>query len=304
MVSNQLKRNARSHFQWSEFVFQSLNYTLLTGLSLLFVVPFLVVMMSSMVSEAELIRRGSFILIPESLDFAAYKLLLSKGSIIYNAYGVTLLRVVIGTTLNLFFTATMAYALSKRSMPYRNVFVLLVLVTMLVEGGLVPSYLLMKGLNLLNTFWSLVLPGLVSAWYMLIMRHFFMEFPAELEESATIDGSSPWQTLWKIILPLSMPMLVTIGLFYAVGHWNAWFDATIFIDDIKKMPVQVILRRIILSMSSEDVNANMFALMRERPTAATMKAAAIIITTVPILCVYPFLQKHFVKGVMIGSIKG
>jgi putative aldouronate transport system permease protein len=294
----------KKKFRLGLSMFQLVNYFGLTMLSLLFIVPFIVVVTTSLVSETELIRRGSFILFPEKFDFAAYKLLLGNGSIIYNAYGITLLRVCIGTFLNLVFTAMMAYALARKQLPYRNVFVTLVFVTMLFEGGIVPSYLLMKGLHLLNSFWALVLPGLISAWNLLIMRHFFAQLPNELEESATIDGASPLTILLRIVLPLSLPMIATIGLFYAVYHWNAWFDATIFINDLNKMPLQVILRRIILSMSSENINKSMIAAMHERPTAQSMKAAAIIVTTLPILFVYPFLQKHFVKGVMIGSIKG
>lgn len=287
-----------------ETTFQIVNYSFLTLISLSFIIPFLVVLATSFVSENELIARGNFILIPRDLDFTAYNLLLSKGSLIYNAYGVTFLRVLIGTLLNLAFTAMMAYGLARRDLPGRNGLITLVFITMLIGGGLVPNYLLMKSIHLLNTFWVMIIPGLISSWNLIIMRNFFMQIPVELEESAIIDGASPLGVLVRIVFPLSLPTFATIGLFYAVGHWNAWFDAAIYINNTQMHPLQLILRQVVLSMTSEEINTTMTAGMMERPTAQSLKAAAIIATTVPILFVYPFLQKYFVKGVLTGSIKG
>lgn len=287
-----------------ETTFQIVNYSFLTLISLSFIIPFLVVLATSFVSENELIARGNFILIPKDLDFTAYNLLLSKGSLIYNAYGITFLRVLIGTLLNLAFTAMMAYGLARRDLPGRNGLITLVFITMLIGGGLVPNYLLMKSIHLLNTFWVMIIPGLISSWNLIIMRNFFMQIPVELEESAIIDGASPLGVLVRIVFPLSLPTFATIGLFYAVGHWNAWFDAAIYINNTQMHPLQLILRQVVLSMTSEEINTTMTAGMMERPTAQSLKAAAIIATTVPILFVYPFLQKYFVKGVLTGSIKG
>jgi len=287
-----------------ETTFQIVNYSFLTLISLSFIIPFLVVLATSFVSENELIARGNFILIPRDLDFTAYNLLLSKGSLIYNAYGITFLRVLIGTLLNLAFTAMMAYGLARRDLPGRNGLITLVFITMLIGGGLVPNYLLMKSIHLLNTFWVMIIPGLISSWNLIIMRNFFMQIPVELEESAIIDGASPLGVLVRIVFPLSLPTFATIGLFYAVGHWNAWFDAAIYINNTQMHPLQLILRQVVLSMTSEEINTTMTAGMMERPTAQSLKAAAIIATTVPILFVYPFLQKYFVKGVLTGSIKG
>ncbi|RAV18747.1 carbohydrate ABC transporter permease [Paenibacillus contaminans] len=295
----------KNRFFSSDTVFQTVNNLLLAALSLTFVLPFLVVLVTSLVGETELIRRGNFILIPEQFDFSAYKLLLSKDSLIYNAFGVTFLRVTIGTFLNLVFTAMTAYGLSRKNLPGRSIFALMVLITMFFEGGLIPSYLLIKGLHLTDSFWVMIVPGLISTWNMLIMRNFFSQLPEGLEESAMIDGASPFKILVRIVFPLSLPTFATIGLFYAVGHWNAWFDAVIYINDLNMQPLQVILRRIIISLSMEEINVSMLAVLRDqRPPAQSVKAAAIIVTTVPILFVYPFLQKHFAKGVLIGSIKG
>lgn len=294
----------RQRRNMGETTFQIVNYSFLTLISLSFIIPFLVVLATSFVSENELIARGNFILIPRDLDFTAYNLLLSKGSLIYNAYGVTFLRVLIGTLLNLAFTAMMAYGLARRDLPGRNGLITLVFITMLIGGGLVPNYLLMKSIHLLNTFWVMIIPGLISSWNLIIMRNFFMQIPVELEESAIIDGASPLGVLVRIVFPLSLPTFATIGLFYAVGHWNAWFDAAIYINNTQMHPLQLILRQVVLSMTSEEINTTMTAGMMERPTAQSLKAAAIIATTVPILFVYPFLQKYFVKGVLTGSIKG
>lgn len=285
-------------------IFNIFNYTFLTILTLLFIIPFLIILSTSFVSEAELIRRGSFILIPDRVDLTAYKTLLSQGSVLYKAYGVTIMRVVAGTFLNLVFTAMMAYGLARKQLPGRNIILFLVFITMLFSGGLVPTYLLLKFLNLTNTFWVMIVPGLISAWYLLIMKSFFSQLPESLEESATIDGASPLRILLSIMIPLSLPMLATIGLFYGVNHWNAWFDATIYISNPDLMPVQVLLRRIVLTMTSQDLDTAMLVNMQERATPQALRGAMIMVTTLPIICVYPFLQKHFIKGVLIGSIKG
>lgn len=287
-----------------EVTFQSFNYLFLALLALLFILPFLVVLSTSLVSENELIRRGNFILIPETFDFTAYKVLLNEKSVILNAYKVTILRVVIGTCANLLFTSMMAYGLSRKNLPGRNAMIIFVFITMLVSGGLIPAYMLLKGMHLIDSFWVMIIPGLVSAWYLIIMKNFFAQIPEELEESAIIDGASPFRILVSIIFPLTLPTYATIGLFYAVGHWNAWFDAVIYINDMHKMPMQAILRQMVLAASSEDLTKDVTAGLVEKPTAQSIKAAAIMIATVPIMCVYPFLQKYFVKGMLTGSIKG
>lgn len=285
-------------------IFNYFNYGLMVLFAILFIIPFFVILSTSLVGEQELIRRGSFILIPEKIDFTAYETLLSQGSTLYKAYGITIMRVIIGTALNLLFTAMLAFGVSRRTLPGRSVFITLIFITMLFSGGLVPTYLLMKFLHLTNTFWVMIIPSLISAWYFLIMKSFFQEIPESLEESATIDGASPFRVLVSIIVPLSMPMLVTIGLFYGVNHWNAWFDATIYITNSDLMPVQVLLRRIVLTMTNQDLDTSLLVNMEERATPQALRGAIIMITTLPIICVYPFLQKHFIKGVMVGSVKG
>ncbi|PYI57379.1 carbohydrate ABC transporter permease [Paenibacillus flagellatus] len=285
-----------------ERTFDVFNAALLTVLSLLFLIPFLAVFSTSFLSAEESMRRGAFVLVPEKIDFGAYEMLLNRGMIIYNAYKVTLFRVVVGTFLNLLFTATLAYGLSRRALPGRNGLVLIVFLTMIFHGGLIPNYMLIDKLGLKDTLWVLIVPGLISAWNLFIMRNFFMTLPEELEESAIIDGASPAVILRKIVVPLSMPAIATIGLFYAVHHWNDWFGASIYINDQSKLPIQVVMRNILLTGLIHDETQVEY--IRDPPPAAALKSAVIIVSTLPILCVYPFIQKYFVKGMMVGSVKG
>ena len=178
---------------------------------------------------------------------------------------------------------------------------LFVFVTMIISGGLIPTFFLIDRMGMTNTFWAMVIPFLVSPWNMLIMRNFFMALPESLEEAAIIDGASPLQTLIRIVLPLSTASIATIGLFYAVWHWNEWFYAFLYINDTAKLPLQVVLRNILTAGMIEDTEA---IPLDQLPPAQSLKTAMIVVTVTPILCVYPFIQRYFVKGVMIGSIKG
>lgn len=283
-------------------IFDICNITALILLSLAFLVPFLAILSTSFVSAEESMRRGAFILIPEKLDIGAYDMLLNRGMIIFNAYKVTLFRVTVGTFLNLLFTATLAYGLARRTLPGKNAIVLFIFLTMIFSGGLIPSYMLIDKLGLKDSLWVLVVPGLISAWNLFIMRNFFQSLPEELEESAIIDGAGPARILWSIVVPLSMPAIATIGLFYAVGHWNEWFGASIYINEQSKLPIQVVMRNILMTGVIQDETQVEF--IRDPPPAAALKSAVIIVSTLPILFVYPFIQKYFVKGIMVGSIKG
>jgi putative aldouronate transport system permease protein len=242
------------------------------------------------------------VLFPEGIDLTAYQILFGRSPVILNAYKVTLLRVVLGTLFNLIFTVTMAYVLAKKDLPGRIPLTIFVFVTMVFSGGLIPRFLLVDALGLRNTLWSMIVPGLISAWNMLIMRNFFMSIPEELTEAAIVDGASPPVILWRIILPLSLPVIATIGLFYAVGHWNAWFDAAIYIDKSDQQPLQIILRGLLMSTTMQGLEELSFT--ENPPPAASLRSALIIVSTVPVLFVYPFIQRYFVKGMMVGGIKG
>lgn len=285
-----------------ERIFDVLNSIFLVLISVVFILPLFTVLSTSLIGEAEYARRGLFFLWPEKPVLSAYELLLSGGSVVLNAYKITLFRVIVGTFLNLVFTTTLAYVLARRDLPGRTLMTLFVFVTMVFSGGLIPSFILMDTIGLLNNIWVMIIPGLISPWNMLIMRNFFMALPQELEEAAIVDGAGPVTILLRIVLPLSLPAIATIGLFYAVGHWNAWFDAAIYIRELRLLPVQVILRGIL--QQAIMLEPESLANVQLMPPSAALQSAMVVISTVPILVVYPFLQKYFVKGALIGSIKG
>ena len=288
-----------------EKIFQIFDITLMCIFMVLVLIPVFTVLMTSFVSEAEIAQRGTFIIIPQKFDFSAYKMLLASGKNILRAYGNTLFRVLIGTSLNLLFTITLAYGLSRKNLKGRNLFTAFVFFTMFFSGGLIPTFILVKSLNLLDSRWSMIFPGLINTWNLLIMRNFFYAIPKSLEEAAIIDGANDMQILTKVVLPLSKASIATIGLFYAVAHWNAWFDAMLYINKTSLLPMQNILRNIITAASNiGDLGAEAYNSLDVIPPSQSIRAATIVITTLPILTVYPFIQKYFVKGVMVVSIKG
>lgn len=243
-------------------------------------------------------------LLPRRFTLENYKKVFQSVYIWYG-YRETLFRTIVGGVLSLLSTAMGAYALSKRYLPHRRFFSMFVLIPMFFSGGLIPTYLWMVELGLKNSRWALILPGLVNSYNLIVMKSFFDGIPEELEESAKMDGASQFRTFFQIILPLSKPSLATIGLWIAVGHWNAWFDAMIYIDDAEKLPLQVVLRRILLEGSNQMLNMkNAVASELSEVSPDTLKAATVFVCMVPILCVYPFIQKYFAKGAMIGAVKG
>ena len=275
-------------------------YLILTFLAVIMVIPFIYVIAASFAKESEIQTRPIF-LWPNEPTFAAYEEVFdmsNMGPTVLRSLLVSILVTVIGTIINLFFTTTMAYGLSRSDLKGKKFLLNMVLFTMVVNGGMIPTFLLVKSLGMYDTYSALILPGAISAYNMLIVRNFFIELPRELEEAASIDGWSDIGIFVKIALPLSMPCLATFGLFYAVGHWNNYFGALLYLDDQKKYPFQLVLRNIV--MQSQDTSANAD---QELPSD-TLKMASIVIGTVPILCVYPFLQKHFAAGVMVGAVKG
>ena len=283
-----------------DLVGEVIIYLILTFLAVIMVIPFIYVIAASFAKESEIQTRPIF-LWPNEPTFAAYEEVFdmsNMGPTVIRSLIVSVLVTVIGTLINLFFTTTMAYGLSRSDLKGKKFLLNMVLFTMVVNGGMIPTFLLVKGLGMYDTYSALILPGAISAYNMLIVRNFFIELPRELEEAASIDGCSDIGIFVKIALPLSMPCLATFGLFYAVGHWNNYFGALLYLDDQKKYPFQLVLRNIV--MQSQDTSSNAD---QELPSD-TLKMASIVIGTVPILCVYPFLQKHFAAGVMVGAVKG
>jgi putative aldouronate transport system permease protein len=286
----------------SERIVNIIIHILLLALTAAFLIPFIIVLSTSFISEAEFAQRGGYVLYPERITFSAYDILFGRSRVIMNAYGVTLFRVVVGTFFNLAFTITMAYALAQKKMPGRIPLTVFVFITMVFSGGLIPRFLLVDALGLRNTLWSMILPVLISAWNLLIMRNFFMSLPEELFDAAVVDGATPPIILLRIVLPLSLPVIATIGLFYAVFHWNSWFDASIYVDHASMQPMQIILRSLLQTTNLQGMEE--LAFIEDPPPAASLRSALIIVSTVPVLFVYPFIQRYFVKGIMIGSVKG
>jgi putative aldouronate transport system permease protein len=267
--------------------------------------PFLFVLAASL-SSSSAVSRGMVSIIPQGFNLRAYAEVF-KYKYIWTGYKNTILYTVAGTALNLVMTVAGAYPLSRKQFYGRSVFTFIVAVTMFFSGGLIPTFLVMRSYKLLDTFWIMILPGAVSTWNMIIMRTFFQNIPTELEEAAIIDGCNDIGVLWRIVLPLSTASIMTIGMFYAVGHWNSWFNAFIYLRDYDKYPLQLFLRMIVLLNQINDISSSAVGQMTENPDALisdTIKYAVIIVTAAPILCVYPFVQKYFVKGVMVGSVKG
>jgi putative aldouronate transport system permease protein len=254
------------------------------------------------ISSAEHVVGNQVGLWPKGINFEAYTAVFQDSRILVG-YKNTLLYVVLGTTLSLAFTTTGAYSLSRRNLVFSRTFMLMIVFTMLFSGGLIPTYLVVRSYHLLDTIWAMVLPGLVSSWYLIIMRTFFHGIPRELEESGKIDGLSDLGILLRIILPLSKPVILTISLFYAVQIWSNFFYPLIFIRDASLFPLQVIIRNIVLVGQMSDTTMSS-AIGDKKVVLESLKYAVILVGTLPIMLVYPFIQKHFVKGATMGSVKG
>jgi ABC-type sugar transport system, permease component len=281
--------------------FDSINYILLTLIAITCIIPFIYVLSASLVPAEELLK-NKFVLIPKSISFTAYRYILSSETIL-RSLGISVFITVVGTAINMFMTCITAYPLSRKKLRGRNAFQLMIIFTMLFNGGMIPSYLVVSSLKLLNTFWALWLPGAISAFNLILIRNFFMELPEELFEAAKIDGCGEWRTLFILVLPLSLPSLAAFSLFYAVGHWNSFFSSILYIKDSDKWPIQVWLRQIVLLSSGGFSDSTTVSDMGYIPPQ-NIVYAVIIFATLPILIIYPFLQKYFAKGVLVGSVKG
>jgi ABC-type sugar transport system, permease component len=285
-----------------EKIFQSFNYVFLTALVALCIYPFWEVVKISFSTPSEASRMG-FSLWPRESTIAAY-LQVFKNEFIWIGYKNTIVRVVIGVSIQLALMVLAAYPLSKKYFPCRNFWTLFVVLTMFFKGGMIPDYLLVKMLGIDDSVWALILPRAIDTFNMFILRNYFMSLPESLEESARMDGAGTMRILAYIILPLSLPILVTLGLWGIVWHWNAWFDCLIYIREGNKYVLQAILRKIIIDaapqFSEMTVNIDNVA----QPSAEVIKCATIIVSTLPVMLIYPFLQKYFIKGVIVGSLKG
>ncbi|WP_426448452.1 carbohydrate ABC transporter permease [Paenibacillus sp. S-38] len=282
-------------------VFHAVNASLLLLFSLITVIPFLYILAVSFTSPAEVVK-GGLMLFPKEFTLAAYRYIFSTDTMV-RAILVSVYITVFGTAINLFFTSITAYPLARSTLKGRRTILLLVLLTMLFSGGMIPTYFVVKAFGMINTYWSLMIPTAISAFNLIVLKNFFQQIPDGLEDAAKIDGCSDLGILFRIVLPLSLPAMATFGLFYAVGHWNTYFNAVMYINDSVKFPVQIVLRQIVL-LSQDQIGDSTTQQDPGDYLPQTIRMASIVIATVPILLVYPFLQKHFAKGVMLGSVKG
>ncbi|WP_312097019.1 carbohydrate ABC transporter permease [Niallia sp.] len=279
--------------------FSIINGSILIIIALICFLPFVNVIASSFASTQEVVARR-FILIPRTFSLDAYRYILSTPTI-FKSLAVSIGVTGIGTLVSMVLTSLMAYGLSRKYLHGRGFLNFLVVFSMLFSGGMIPTFLVVKALGLIDSYWSLILPVAINAFNLIIMRNFFQALPDSLEESAKMDGCTDLGVFWKIMLPLALPSIATISLFYAVTYWNTYMTAILYINDSTKWPIQVLLRQIVIVSSGMQAEGSSVDVI---PPAQTIKMAVIVIATVPMLIAYPFVQKYFVKGALVGSVKG
>jgi len=285
-------------------VFDIIIYGLLALIAACMLYPFLNVIAVS-ISDYSSYLKNPLRILPGKLDFSAFEYVFSS-SLILSSYRNTIIITIGGTLISLTLTILTAYPLSKKHLKGKRAIMNLFIFSMLFSGGIIPSFYLIRSLKLLDTLWALILPGTISAYNIILMKNFFSSLPESLEEAAKIDGASDLYILRKIIIPLSTPIIATIGLFVCVGYWNSYFSAVLYIRDQQKWTLQLLLREIIMSANTQLLSSggNLAEISKDAIPPQTIKYATLIVVVLPILCVYPFLQKYFVKGMMLGAVKG
>jgi putative aldouronate transport system permease protein len=282
--------------------FDWVNYSLLALISIVCVFPFIYVFSVSF-TDPDVYVPLKFYLFPDQWSLAAYKYLLSTNSFL-NSLSNTIFITVVGTLMSIIVSFTLAYTLTKKAMPGRNFMLSAVIFTLVFNAGIVPGYILVKELGLINSLWSLIWPSLTSAWSLIVIKSFFESLPSELEDSARIDGCSDIGVFLRIVIPLSMPAIAAFTLFFAVSYWNTYFNALIYLSDSKKWTLQVLIKTLVIDSDSNGVGQAGSGGDARAVPQETIRMASIMLAMAPILLVYPFLQKHFAKGVMLGSVKG
>lgn len=268
--------------------------------SLFTFMPFYYVLLTSL-SDPQLIKEGQLLLWPKGFDLHAYQVILQNDRFI-SSFMNTVTRTVLGLAINLALQLTFAYALSKKYLPGQKFFMLYIVITMLFNGGIIPTYLIVRATGLIDTIWSLIIPAAISTWNVILLKSFFENIPESLEESAKIDGANDLIVFWRICLPLSTASVATIGLFIAVQHWNTYMDAVIYINSSHKQVLQIFLRDMVVQMEMATILGDMGALAQT--SSLSVRTASIFLVALPIILVYPFIQKYFTKGVMLGAVKG
>lgn len=282
-------------------VFDSCNIVFMIILMVAIIIPLWHVLCASFSNPSDYIRHSGLLLKPLNANLDAYKAVISNKNIL-TGYKNTLFILVIGTSLNLFATLIAAYVLSRKNVLWNNILMIGIVFSMYFNGGMIPFYLVVKSMGLNNSIWSLIIPGAISTYNLIIMRTAMACVPDSLEESAKLDGASHWTILWRIMVPLVKPTIAVLCLYYAVAHWNSWFNAMLFIRDKAEFPLQLILREILIQNDTSAMTAG--GGNDEYLISETIQYATIVVATLPILTIYPFIQRYFVKGVMIGAVKG
>lgn len=288
-----------------EKIFNVFNYIILTIFAITTLYPFLYTLTISLSTAAEAEKIGFHILpTPGKMTFGAYEMVFTNKELL-SAYKWTLFRTIVGTLMALVVTCFYGYALSRPGLPLKKLFTTYLMFTMLFNGGQIPSYLNIKSLGLIDSVWVYVLPLLISAYNVIVAKSFFAALPESLNESARIDGAGEFRIFFQIIVPLSKPIIMTLALWMAVAHWNQWFDSMMYINDESKKVVQTFLQRIVTQGSVSMLkDVNTMDQEQKQLVGKTIQSASIMVTILPILCVYPFIQKYFVKGVTLGAVKG
>jgi len=287
---------------WGDRIFHGTSVILVWFVVILTFYPFLYVFSSS-ISDPVSVLQNKVFLWPVGFSLKPYLTILHYPEMTIG-YLNTVFYTVVGTAINMLLSCLMAYPLSRKSLVFRKYFMIMITFTLVFSGGLIPTFLIVNELGMVDTRWALLIPGAISSWNVILLKTFFESLPKELEEAATIDGSSPMNILFRIILPLSTPAFVTISLFYAVGHWNSYFPAMIYLTNENLYPVQLFLRKIVLLGQTADIMGEQGLGTDKLVMAESLKYATIMLVALPIVAVYPFIQKYFVKGAMLGSLKG
>lgn len=280
------------------------SYVVVAIFAIVCLFPFALMITSSFMTEKEIVAEG-YKLFPKEWSISAYRYLLDNPVKLLNAYQVTIIITVVGTVIGLFIMSMAGYVLNRKDFKYRNFFSFFIYFTTLFSGGLVPTYILyVRYLNLKDNIWALILPGLVSAWSIFLMRNFMKSIPDELYESATMDGAGPFKIYLRVFMPLALPSLATIGLFLALGYWNEWYNASLYIDSASKYPLQYYLQKMINQTSIDSLTSLGHVIDAASVPTQSVKMATAVLATGPIILLYPFVQRFFVSGLTVGSVKG
>lgn len=298
-----LKRNPnRIKLRKAELAYQVAIIVIMAIIVLICIFPFIYVIGMSLTSQGEMIEKNFFVIFPEKPILRSYKMVLGQSNFI-NSFGVSIARTVLGVVAALILTIPGGYILAQKNLPGKKWFMYFFILTMILGGGLIPGYLLIKNLHLLNTFWVYIIPSMGGAFNLLIVKLFVEGIPDEIIESADLDGATELQKLKYIAIPLLVPTICALSLFAAVGQWNSWFDAMLYVQNAKIQPLSLMVRNLLVSVSITETSSGSMTLF-DQMAPESMKMATVVIAVLPILCVYPFIQKYFIYGVYTGAVKG